>query len=121
MFGELITLRQLNLPVKVVVFNNGSLAFVELEMKAEGIVNYATDLDNPNFAEVARAIGLYGRGWSTPANSTGRCGCLRPRWSGCHRGHDRPPRDVDPAKDHRGPDQGIHSLGHPHDPLRPGR
>jgi pyruvate dehydrogenase (quinone) len=60
MFGELLTLRQLALPVKVVVFNNGSLAFVDLEMKAAGIVNYATDLDNPNFAEVARAIGLHG-------------------------------------------------------------
>jgi pyruvate dehydrogenase (quinone) len=60
MFGELLTLRQLALPVKVVVFNNGSLAFVDLEMKAAGIVNYATDLDNPNFADVARAIGLYG-------------------------------------------------------------
>jgi len=48
------------LPVKVVVFNNGSLAFVDLEMKAAGIVNFATDLDNPNFAEVARAIGLHG-------------------------------------------------------------
>lgn len=59
MFGELLTLRQLALPVKVVVFNNGSLAFVDLEMKAAGIVNYATDLDNPNFADVARAIGLH--------------------------------------------------------------
>jgi len=60
MFGELLTLRQLALPVKVVVFNNGSLAFVDLEMKAAGIVNYATDLENPNFADVARAIGLHG-------------------------------------------------------------
>jgi pyruvate dehydrogenase (quinone) len=60
MFGELLTLRQLALSVKVVVFNNGSLAFVDLEMKAAGIVNYATDLDNPNFADVARAIGLHG-------------------------------------------------------------
>ena len=42
------------------MFNNGSLAFVDLEMKAAGIVNYATDLENPNFAEVARAIGLRG-------------------------------------------------------------
>jgi pyruvate dehydrogenase (quinone) len=46
--------------VKVVVFNNGALAFVELEMKADGIVNYGTDLENPSFAEVARAIGLAG-------------------------------------------------------------
>jgi pyruvate dehydrogenase (quinone) len=60
LFGELLTLHQLALPVKVVVFNNGSLAFVDLEMKAAGIVNFATDLDNPNFAEVARAIGLHG-------------------------------------------------------------
>ncbi len=60
MFGELLTLRQLALPVKVVVFNNGTLAFVDLEMKAAGIVNYATDLDNPNFADVASAIGLHG-------------------------------------------------------------
>ena len=60
LMGELITLRQQLLPVKVVVFNNGALAFVELEMKADGIVTYGTDLDNPSFAEVARAVGLYG-------------------------------------------------------------
>jgi pyruvate dehydrogenase (quinone) len=60
MLGELITLRQLDLPVKVVVFNNGALAFVELEMKAVGIVNFATELDNPDFAAVARSIGLHG-------------------------------------------------------------
>jgi pyruvate dehydrogenase (quinone) len=60
LMGELITLRQQRLPVKVVVLNNGALAFVELEMKADGIVTYGTDLDNPSFAEVARAVGLYG-------------------------------------------------------------
>jgi pyruvate dehydrogenase (quinone) len=60
LLGELLTLRQLDLPVKVVVFNNNSLAFVELEMKAAGIVSYGTDLDNPDFAAVARAIGLHG-------------------------------------------------------------
>ena len=60
LMGELITLRQQLLPVKVVVLNNGALAFVELEMKADGIVTYGTDLDNPSFAEVARAVGLYG-------------------------------------------------------------
>ena len=59
MLGDLLTLRQLNLPVKIVVFNNGSLAFVELEMKAAGIVNYGTDLNNPNFADLAKAIGLH--------------------------------------------------------------
>jgi pyruvate dehydrogenase (quinone) len=60
LLGELLTLRQLKLPVKVVVFHNASLAFVELEMKAVGIVNWGTDLDNPSFAEVARAVGLHG-------------------------------------------------------------
>jgi pyruvate dehydrogenase (quinone) len=60
LMGELITLRQQRMPVKVVVLNNGALAFVELEMKADGIVTYGTDLDNPSFAEIARAVGLYG-------------------------------------------------------------
>ena len=60
LMGELITLRQLGLPVKVVVFNNGALSFVELEMKAAGLVNFGTDLDNPDFAAVASALGLYG-------------------------------------------------------------
>src|SRR5690348_4568790 len=60
LLGELITLRQLHLPVKVVVFNNGALSFVELEMKAAGIVTYGTDLDNPDFAAIAQAVGLFG-------------------------------------------------------------
>jgi pyruvate dehydrogenase (quinone) len=60
LLGELITLRQQHLPVKVVVFNNGALSFVELEMKAAGIVTFATDLDNPDFAGIARAVGLFG-------------------------------------------------------------
>jgi pyruvate dehydrogenase (quinone) len=46
--------------VKVVVFNNGALAFIELEMKAAGILDFATELNNPNFAEVAKAMGLFG-------------------------------------------------------------
>ncbi|GLZ48852.1 putative pyruvate dehydrogenase [Actinomycetospora sp. NBRC 106375] len=60
LMGELLTLRQHRLPVKVVVLDNGALAFVELEMKAAGIVNHGTDLDNPDFAALARAIGLHG-------------------------------------------------------------
>ena len=61
MFGELVTLTQNRLPVKVIVFNNSSLNFVELEMKAAGIVNFGTDLVNPNFASVAQAMGIFGR------------------------------------------------------------
>jgi pyruvate dehydrogenase (quinone) len=60
LLGELITLRQQHLPVKIVVFSNGALSFVELEMKAAGIVTYGTDLDNPDFAGIARAAGLFG-------------------------------------------------------------
>ncbi|GAA2242621.1 ubiquinone-dependent pyruvate dehydrogenase [Herbiconiux moechotypicola] len=59
LLGELLTLRQSALPVKIVVFDNSSLNFVELEMKAAGIVNFGTELDNPDFAEVARAVGLH--------------------------------------------------------------
>ncbi len=60
LLGELVTLRQQHLPVKVVVFDNGALAFVELEMKAAGIVTFGTDLDNPDFAAIARGAGLHG-------------------------------------------------------------
>jgi pyruvate dehydrogenase (quinone) len=60
LLGDLLTLRQHGLPVKVVVLNTGALSFVELEMKADGIANFATDLENPSFADVARAVGLQG-------------------------------------------------------------
>jgi pyruvate dehydrogenase (quinone) len=59
LLGELVTLHQQHLPVKVVVFTNGALSFVELEMKADGIATYGTELDNPDFAGIARATGLY--------------------------------------------------------------
>ncbi len=60
MLGELITLVQNRLPVKIVVFENSSLNFVELEMKAAGFVNWGTGLQNPDFAQVAESIGLLG-------------------------------------------------------------
>jgi len=60
LMGELITLTQNKLPVKLVVFNNSSLNFVELEMKAAGFVNFGTGLSNPNFAAVAEALGIKG-------------------------------------------------------------
>jgi pyruvate dehydrogenase (quinone) len=67
LMGELLTLRQLRLPVKIVLLDNGALGFVELEMKADGIVNYGTDLDNPDFAAVARAVGIHGVRVEEPA------------------------------------------------------
>ncbi len=60
LMGELLTLKQLNLPVKIVVFNNSSLAFVELEMKAAGVLEFGTELHNPSFADIAQAAGLFG-------------------------------------------------------------
>ncbi|WP_006245622.1 ubiquinone-dependent pyruvate dehydrogenase [Mycolicibacterium tusciae] len=68
LFGELTTLIQNRLPVKVIVFNNSSLNFVELEMKAAGIVNFGTDLVNPDFAAVAQAMGIFGRRVEQPAD-----------------------------------------------------
>jgi len=61
LMGDLLTLVQENLPVKVVIFNNGSLGFVEMEMKANGFLNFGTDLKNPNFAAMANAMGIYAK------------------------------------------------------------
>jgi len=60
LLGDLLTLRQLKLPVKLVVFNNSSLGFVELEMKASGLVDYGTELVNPDFAKLAESVGILG-------------------------------------------------------------
>ncbi|MFP5211017.1 MAG: ubiquinone-dependent pyruvate dehydrogenase [Acidobacteriota bacterium] len=60
LMGDLLSLRQLNLPVKIVVFNNGSLGFVELEMKATGFLTHATDLVNPDFSKIAEGAGILG-------------------------------------------------------------
>jgi pyruvate dehydrogenase (quinone) len=60
LMGDLLSLKQSQLPVKVIVFKNNALAFVELEMKAAGIREFATDLHNPDFAKIAEAAGLLG-------------------------------------------------------------
>ena len=67
LMGDLLSLRQLNAPVKIIVFKNDSLAFVELEMKAAGILDFGTDLQNPNFAKMAEGAGLLGLTAETPA------------------------------------------------------
>jgi pyruvate dehydrogenase (quinone) len=66
LLGDLLSLRQLEAPVKIIVFKNESLAFVELEMKAAGVVEFGTDLKNPNFAKLAEAAGLLGLTAETP-------------------------------------------------------
>jgi pyruvate dehydrogenase (quinone) len=60
LMGDFLTLAQHRLPLKVVVFNNGTLGFVELEQKSTGFIDFGTELKNPNFAAMAEAIGIRG-------------------------------------------------------------
>jgi pyruvate dehydrogenase (quinone) len=60
LMGDLLTLRQMQLPIKVVVFKNDALGFVELEMKAAGFLDFGTDLHNPDFAKMADGAGILG-------------------------------------------------------------
>jgi pyruvate dehydrogenase (quinone) len=62
----LLTLKQHELPVKTIVLRNDSLAFVELEMKASGFVDFGTDLRNPEFATIAEGAGILGLKAETP-------------------------------------------------------
>ena len=67
LMGDLLSLNQLKLPVKVIVFNNGALGFIELEQKSTGFLDTGTDLVNPNFATMAEAIGIKGLRIADPA------------------------------------------------------
>jgi pyruvate dehydrogenase (quinone) len=60
LLGDLLTTVQENLPI-IVVYDNGKLGFVDIEQKAAGLVPVFTDLKNPDFGEVAKAMGLWGR------------------------------------------------------------
>ncbi|MFC0397012.1 ubiquinone-dependent pyruvate dehydrogenase [Paraburkholderia rhizosphaerae] len=60
LMGDFLSLAQLGLPVKVCVFNNGALGFIELEQKSTSFVPFGTDLNNPNFAAMAEAVGIKG-------------------------------------------------------------
>ncbi|WP_319499178.1 ubiquinone-dependent pyruvate dehydrogenase [uncultured Cohaesibacter sp.] len=60
LMGDIFTIRQLNLPVKMVVFHNRSLGFVAMEMKAGGYISDDTDLNDPDFVKIAEAIGIDG-------------------------------------------------------------
>ena len=59
-FADIFTTIQEDLPVKIAVFDNGKLGFVEIEQKTEGMLNIYTDLKNPDFGAVAKAAGLWG-------------------------------------------------------------
>jgi pyruvate dehydrogenase (quinone) len=71
LMGDLITLTQMKLPVKVVIFNNGVLGFVALEMKAAGFLDSNVDLQNPNFAAMASAMGIHARRVEDPGELQG--------------------------------------------------
>ena len=68
LMGDFITLTQHKLPVKVVIFNNGTLGFVEMEMKIAGYLQTGVDLVNPDFAAMARAMGVFSRRVEDPAD-----------------------------------------------------
>lgn len=71
LMGDLITLTQMKLPVKVIIFNNGTLGFVALEMKAAGFVDTNVDLQNPDFAAMAKAMGIHARRVEDPGELPG--------------------------------------------------
>jgi pyruvate dehydrogenase (quinone) len=60
LLGDLLTTVQEELPIKIVVYDNGKLGFIDIEQKAAGLVPVYTDLKNPDFGEVAKAMGLWG-------------------------------------------------------------
>jgi pyruvate dehydrogenase (quinone) len=60
LMGDFLTLVQHDLPVKVVVFNNGALGFIEIEQKSSGFLDFGTKFKNPNFAAMAEAVGVRG-------------------------------------------------------------
>lgn len=68
LMGDFLSLAQLELPVKVVVFNNGVLGFVQLEQRSSGFLDTGTELHNPNFAAMAEAIGIRGIRLEDPAD-----------------------------------------------------
>jgi pyruvate dehydrogenase (quinone) len=68
LMGDFLSLAQLRLPVKVVVFNNGALGFIELEQKSTGFLPTGTELQNPNFAAMAEAVGIRGIRLEDPAD-----------------------------------------------------
>ena len=121
LLGELLTLRQRKLAVKVMVFNNGALTFVELEMMASGVPNFGTDLDNPDFVGMARAAALFGQRVEQADDLEG---ALRAAFA-----HDGPalvdvrtaPAGTRPAAqaDLRA-DRGVHPLRDAHHPVRRG-
>ncbi|WP_242121476.1 ubiquinone-dependent pyruvate dehydrogenase [Sphingomonas lacusdianchii] len=60
LMGDMLTAVQMNLPIKIIVFNNSTLGFVEMEQKAAGYVDTNVALKNPDFGAVAAQMGFFG-------------------------------------------------------------
>ena len=61
LMGDLLTTLQEDLPIKIAIFDNGKLGFVDIEQKASGLTPVYTDLRNPDFGQLAKAVGIWGR------------------------------------------------------------
>ena len=59
LLGDLLSARQLDLPIKVVVFNNSLLGFVSMELKAAGYVDTNVDLSKTDFSAIAKGAGIF--------------------------------------------------------------
>ena len=125
LMGDFLSLAQLGLPVKIVVFNNGALGFIEVEQKSTGFLATGTELKNPNFAAMAEAVGIRGIRIEDPAEvESGIAAALA---------HDGPvlvdavvnaDGAADAAGDHRRDGEGLHALhgeGRVQRPRRRGR
>ena len=94
LMGDLITAVTHDLPVKLVVFDNGRLGMVKLEMEQVGLPEFGTVLHNPDFAEVAESVGMPGRpGGAARRRGRSRGRGVRPRRSGAARRAHQPRRD----------------------------
>jgi len=68
LMGDLLTLAQYELPIKLIVYNNSTLGMVKLEMRVAGYQDFGVDVKNPSFAKLAEAVGIRGFRVEDPAN-----------------------------------------------------
>ena len=122
LMGDLITLTQMKLPVKVVIFNNGVLGFVALEMKAAGFVDTNVDLENPGLRGDGARDGHLRQARRGSRRASGRDeGDAGPQRTGAARRRHRQAGAVDAADHHARADQGLQPLGAARGDERPRR
>lgn len=71
LLGDLMTIAQYRLPVKLVLYDNRALAFVKMEMEMAGLTPWQVNMDNPDFATVAKAMGITAETIDDPADVEG--------------------------------------------------